>query len=121
MKKQLTCERKIEKELADRMEEIYRALELFEEGEETTWDGKGCQDLQEKISSHDKRGTVYICLSTGDPEDGFEFDIDLTDKRITGARYIFKKQFDVAQIELNSRELIKVLLCYGLDYATLIG
>ena len=118
---QPTCKERISDQLMGRMEDINRALELQEKDIEENEEGEGVENLRENILSLDKHITVNMLLSTGGPEDGFEFDLDSIDKEVIGGHYIFKDWFDGARHDLSEAELEKVLKCYGLDYYTLMG
>ena len=121
MSDQPTCKERISDQLKGRMEDIDRALELQEKEIENNEEGEGVEDLRESILCFDKTITVYMCLSTGGPEDGFELDLDPVEKEITGGRYVFKDWFDGARQELTEEQLQKVLNCYGLEYDILMG
>ncbi len=81
---------------------------------------EGVEDLQANILSLDKTFTIYMMLSSGGPEDGFEFDLDPIGKEISGGRYVYKNWSDGAKEELTERELAMVLDAYQLDYETLM-
>ena len=121
MSDQPTYKQRISDQLMGRMEGINRALELQAKDIESNDDGEGTENLRENILSLDKTITVYMCLSTGGPEDGFEFDLDQHDKEVIGGHYIFKDWFDGARQELTEEQLQKVLNCYGLEYDILMG
>ena len=120
MDRQLTCDERIDEDFGYEMDKVNSALALAEKEIYSNDEGEGIEDLREHIHSLDKKITFYMLLGGGGPEYGFEFDIDVVNKEISGGRYIFKDWGDIAKRELLAEELERVMSAYQIDYDTLM-
>ena len=107
MKKELTCEERVEKELEDRMDDLHKLWDAYQEGDEEVDDlgnifdyGLSVDYVAPQTFPEQYEGYLRYQLSWGGPSDEFRFFInpDLTVHRI---EYWFLDWYDGASIRLT--------------------
>lgn len=110
--KERTCTEMIDEMFEDRIKDVKAELKKQKNDD---YDGDN-NELANNVLYLDTHITVYMLLSTGGPEDGYEFDIDTAAKEISGGRYVYKGWGDCAKRELADDELLDVLAAYNIVY-----